>query len=89
MDEETSSDISQSDPVENQEVDQKKPKGAGAVVLGAAMIAMGEILEPEKTKANYWINAFLVNDRKERDKLLKYTNNNNKHFILSSIFYCY
>ena len=34
------------------------------------------ILEPEKTKANYWINAFLVNDRKERDKLLKYTNNN-------------
>lgn len=49
MDEETSSDFSQSDPGECQEVDPKKPKGTGAVVLGAAMIAMGEILEPEKT----------------------------------------
>ena len=34
------------------------------------------ILEPENTKANYWINAFLVNGREERDELLKYTNNN-------------
>ena len=34
------------------------------------------ILEPENTKANYWINAFLVNGREERDEILKYTNNN-------------
>jgi len=27
----------------------KKPKGAGSVILGAAMIAVGEILEPDKT----------------------------------------
>jgi len=26
-----------------------KPKGAGSVILGAAMIAVGEILEPDKT----------------------------------------
>jgi len=30
----------------------KKVKGAGAVILGAAMIAIGEILEPEKTSVN-------------------------------------
>ncbi|MBN39727.1 MAG: hypothetical protein CL457_03575 [Acidimicrobiaceae bacterium] len=30
-------------------VETKKPKGSGAVVLGAAMIALGDILEPEKT----------------------------------------
>ena len=34
---------------EAQETEKKKPKGPGAVVLGAAMIAVGEILEPEKT----------------------------------------
>ena len=27
----------------------KKTKGSGAVILGAAMIAVGEILEPDKT----------------------------------------
>ena len=27
----------------------KKTKGPGAVILGAAMIAVGEILEPDKT----------------------------------------
>ena len=27
----------------------RKPKGAGVVILGAAMMAVGEILEPDKT----------------------------------------
>tara|TARA_B100000686_G_C16676517_1_gene909428 strand:- start:276 stop:497 length:222 start_codon:yes stop_codon:yes gene_type:complete len=27
----------------------RKPKGSGAVILGAAMIAVGEIIEPDKT----------------------------------------
>ena len=26
-----------------------RPKGSGAVILGAAMLAMGEIIEPDKT----------------------------------------
>ena len=26
-----------------------QPKGSGAVILGAAMLAMGEIIEPDKT----------------------------------------
>jgi aminotransferase in exopolysaccharide biosynthesis len=34
------------------------------------------IVEPDKTRANYWINAFLTNSREERDKVLKYTNEN-------------
>ena len=34
------------------------------------------IVEPEKTRANYWINAFLVGSRKERDEMLEYTNKN-------------
>lgn len=29
--------------------DETKPKGPGAVILGAAMLAVGEIIEPEKT----------------------------------------
>ena len=49
MVEENPPDISDSTPADFQKIDSKKPKGAGAVVLGAAMIAMGEILEPEKT----------------------------------------
>jgi len=49
MVEENPPDISDSTPADFQQIDSKKPKGAGAVVLGAAMIAMGEILEPEKT----------------------------------------
>jgi perosamine synthetase len=35
------------------------------------------IIEPEKSSSNYWINAFLAKDRIDRDKLLKYTNQNN------------
>ncbi len=27
----------------------RKPKGSGMVILGAAMIAVGEIIEPDKT----------------------------------------
>ena len=34
------------------------------------------ILEPKKTRANYWINAFLVNSKEERDEVLEYTNKN-------------
>ena len=34
------------------------------------------IVEPDKTRANYWINAFLTNSREERDTVLKYTNEN-------------
>lgn len=34
------------------------------------------IVEPNKTKANYWINAFLTNSREERNSVLKYTNEN-------------
>jgi perosamine synthetase len=32
------------------------------------------IIEPDNTRSNYWINAFLVNSREERDKVLEYTN---------------
>ena len=35
------------------------------------------IVEPEKSRSNYWINAFLAKNREERDHLLKYTNQNN------------
>ena len=49
MSEEGSTDTPESDFDESKIAGSKKPKGAGAVVLGAAMIAIGEILEPEKT----------------------------------------
>lgn len=32
--------------------------------------------EPENTKANYWLNCILLNDKKERDEFLKITNEN-------------
>jgi perosamine synthetase len=35
------------------------------------------IIEPSEARSNYWINAFLVNSREDRDKILKYTNQNN------------
>lgn len=31
--------------------------------------------EPENAKSNYWLNAIFLNDRKERDEFLTYTNN--------------
>ncbi len=34
------------------------------------------VKEPKDAKSNYWLNAILLNDRKERDKFLKYTNEN-------------
>ena len=49
MDKEESINSPESGLGETQEAERKKPKGQGAVVLGAAMIAVGEILEPEKT----------------------------------------
>lgn len=49
MDKEESINSPESVLGETQEAERKKPKGQGAVVLGAAMIAVGEILEPEKT----------------------------------------
>ena len=33
------------------------------------------ITEPEDCKSNYWFNSFLATDRKERDEILEYTNN--------------
>ena len=30
--------------------------------------------EPENSRSNYWLNAIVLNDRKERDEFLKYTN---------------
>ena len=35
------------------------------------------IIEPENSRSNYWINAFVTNNRNERDEILKYSNNNN------------
>lgn len=32
--------------------------------------------EPNNSKSNYWLNAILLNDKKERDEFLKYTNEN-------------
>jgi aminotransferase in exopolysaccharide biosynthesis len=32
--------------------------------------------EPEHCKSNYWLNAILTKDRKQRDELLEYTNKN-------------
>jgi aminotransferase in exopolysaccharide biosynthesis len=32
------------------------------------------IKEPENTKSNYWLNAVILKDRKERDAFLKFTN---------------
>lgn len=34
------------------------------------------VLEPDGAKSNYWINAFLVGDREERDRVLEYANAN-------------
>ncbi len=34
------------------------------------------IIEPDRTKANYWFNGFLTHNREERDKVLEYTNQN-------------
>ena len=33
-------------------------------------------VEPENSKSNYWLNAVILKDRNERDKFLKYTNEN-------------
>ena len=49
MDKEESVDSPEYDFDEAHRTEAKKPKGPGAVVLGAAMIALGDILEPEKT----------------------------------------
>ena len=49
MDKEDSTDTPESGFDATQGAEKKKPKGTGPVVLGAAMIAIGEILEPEKT----------------------------------------
>ncbi len=32
--------------------------------------------KPENTQSNYWLNAVLLKDRKERDEFLEYTNQN-------------
>ena len=34
------------------------------------------ITEPKNSRSNYWLNAIVLNDRKERDEFLKYTNEN-------------
>tara|TARA_Y100000768_G_scaffold46567_1_gene30357 strand:+ start:2825 stop:3055 length:231 start_codon:yes stop_codon:yes gene_type:complete len=44
--------IMNSDDLDEQilsDLDEAKVKGSGAVILGAAMLAVGEIIEPEKT----------------------------------------
>jgi aminotransferase in exopolysaccharide biosynthesis len=33
--------------------------------------------EPSDSRSNYWLNCILLNDKKERDLFLKYTNDNN------------
>ena len=35
------------------------------------------VVEPINTKTNYWLNTLLVEDKQQRDKLLKITNDNN------------
>lgn len=37
-------------------------------------IGVSFIVEPEGCHSNYWLNAVLLNDRKERDEFLEYTN---------------
>jgi len=34
------------------------------------------ITEPDNTKSNYWLNAILFDNRKQRDEFLEYSNNN-------------
>lgn len=34
------------------------------------------VIEPKDSKANYWLNAILLKDRKEREEFLEYTNSN-------------
>jgi aminotransferase in exopolysaccharide biosynthesis len=34
------------------------------------------ITEPDKAKSNYWLNAILFDDRKQRDEFLEYSNDN-------------
>jgi dTDP-4-amino-4,6-dideoxygalactose transaminase len=34
------------------------------------------ISEPENAKSNYWLNAIMFNDRKQRDEFLEYSNDN-------------
>ncbi len=38
------------------------------------------ITEPENSKSNYWLNAILLDNRKERDEFLEYTN---KHGVMT------
>jgi len=35
------------------------------------------IQEPKDSKSNYWLNGVILKDREQRDKFLKYTNDNN------------
>jgi aminotransferase in exopolysaccharide biosynthesis len=41
-----------------------------------ASINVPFIVEPENAKSNYWLNAILFDDRKQRDEFLVYSNNN-------------
>ena len=63
MDKEDSTNTPESDFDTAQGSEKKKPKGTGDVVLGAAMIAIGEILEPEKTT----VEIIQTNDDPEPD----------------------
>jgi len=40
-------------------------------------ISLEFLTEPEFCKSNYWLNAVILNDRKERNEFLQYTNDNN------------
>jgi len=35
------------------------------------------VCEPENAESNYWLNAMILDDRDERDRMLKYTNEHN------------
>jgi len=34
------------------------------------------VIEPDNAKSNYWLNAIMFDDRKQRDEFLEYSNNN-------------
>ncbi|GAB1431766.1 LegC family aminotransferase [Spirochaetota bacterium] len=39
-------------------------------------IGINTFREPENSKSNYWLNALVLDDKKQRDAFLEYTNNN-------------
>ena len=54
----------------------KKRQVADAYTAYFKGIGIHFVLEPEHARSNYWLNAILLKNRKERNKFLLYSNSN-------------